>query len=47
MQVFQNTEHRLTFGKFQEDRNNGVKGLLALPLGRDVERSIAVFRKGK
>jgi hypothetical protein len=35
------------FGNFQEERINGVKGHLALTLGRDVERRIAVFRERK
>src|SRR5215831_15439 len=47
MQVFQNKEYRLMFSEFQEDDDDGFQGHLALTLGRDVERSIAVFRKGK
>ena len=43
VEVFQHKEDRLTFGKVQEDRDNGVKGLLALPLRRDVERCVPRF----
>ena len=32
MQVFQNTEHRLTFGKFQEERDESFKCFLSLAL---------------
>ena len=32
VQVFQDKEHRLLFGKFQEDRDNGFQRLLALTL---------------
>ena len=32
VQVFQDTEDRLSFGQFQKDRNDGFKCFLALPL---------------
>ena len=32
VQVFQDEEHRLMFSKFQEDRDDGFEGLLALTL---------------
>ena len=32
VQVFQDKEDRLTFGKFQKDGDNGFQGLLALTL---------------
>ena len=33
MQVFHDKEHRLMFGKFQEDGDDGFERLLALTLG--------------
>ena len=32
VQVFQNEQHRLTFGKFQEDGDDGFQRLLSLTL---------------
>src|SRR4029434_1774830 len=47
MQVFHDEEHRLMFGKFEEDGEDGFQGLVALTLRREVEWRIAVFREWK
>src|SRR5438093_13473802 len=40
VQIFDDKEDRLALSVFQEDGDNGFQRFLALPLGRDVERSI-------
>ena len=45
VQVFQDKEHRLMFGKFQEDGDDGFKCFLSLTLWGEIERRIAIFRK--
>ena len=47
VEVFQNKEDRLTFGKFQEDRDDAFKRLLPLSLGRKMQWWIGVFRYGE
>ena len=46
VQVFDNEEHRLSFGQFQEDRDDSFQRLLALTLGRESERSDNGFQAG-
>jgi hypothetical protein len=47
VQVFQDKEYRLTFGKVQEDGDDGFQGLLPLSLWGEVERSIVMLRDGQ
>ena len=44
VEVFQNKEDRLTFGKFEEDGNNGFERFLSLTLWGQIERRVAIFR---
>ena len=47
VQIFQDEERRLLFGKFQENGNDGFKRFLALTLWGEVERRIMTFRQRK
>src|SRR5262245_34092182 len=40
MQVFDDQEDRVSFGQFEEHGDESFQRLLALPLGRDVERRV-------
>src|SRR5215475_14184709 len=44
VQIFQDKEDRLTFGKFLQDRHESFERFLALSLRRKVQRWIGVFR---
>ena len=47
VQVFDDEENRLSFGKFQEDGDDGFQRHLALTLWGHIEQRITVFRDGK
>lgn len=47
MQIFQNEQDRLTLDLFEQHRQQGFQGLLALPLGGELKRRVARFRQGK
>src|SRR5215471_14416539 len=43
VQVFQDEQYRLLFGKFEEDGDDGFECFLSLALWRDVEQGIPSF----
>src|SRR5215475_14104043 len=47
VQVFQDEQYRLMFGKFLQDRHDSFERFLALSLGRKLQRWICVFRYGQ
>jgi len=44
VQIFQDKEDRLTFGKFEEDGRESFERFLALTLWREVEWRIVMLR---
>jgi hypothetical protein len=44
VQIFQDKEHRVTFGKLLQDRHEGFERFLALPLWGEVELRIVILR---
>src|SRR5215510_15475620 len=47
VQVFQDEQYRLMFGKFLQDRHESFERFLALSLGRKLQRYICIFRYGQ